>query len=204
MPIEALFWSLLLVLSPALASRLWPSLSKRFDPLPIDIESLAHWIHGLGVPYLAIILGSVSSRKVGLLGLTAEAWFTGGLACALGLGMASFLMGRCIKPPDSVCKLDTILLEETRWAFYRGAAALWLPPTFSPLLGLGIAVLELGITQAIASNLLLPSPKQWKILMRAAFSTLLFLATGNFWLTAGTQLILTATLLKRTQIESTE
>jgi hypothetical protein len=40
--------------------------------------------------------------------------------------------------------------------------------------------------------------------MRAAFSTLLFLATGNFWLTAGTQLILTATLLKRTQIESTE
>jgi hypothetical protein len=196
MPIEALFWSLLLILSPALGSRLWPALRERFGKLPIDIESWAAWIHSLGIPYLAIILGSVSGRKIGLYGQAAGEWFAGLLACSLGLGAAFLFFKRRHERPDPEVDLVSNMLEETRWAFYRGAATLWIPGILSPLLGFSLAALELGFTHIQTSGRQPPSPSQWKIVLRAALSTILFLTTGNFWLTAGTQLVLSSILKK--------
>lgn len=201
MPIEALFWSLLLILSPALGSRLWPTLRERFAPLPIDIKSWAVWIHSLGIPYLAIVLGSVSGRKIGLYGQVPGEWFTGLLACSLGLGAGFFLLKRRNDRPDPEVDLVSNMLEETRWAFYRGASTLWLPGIFSPLLGFGLAALELGITHVLTFGRQIPSPSQWKIVLRTALSTILFLATGNFWLTAGTQLVL-STILKKVAVKT--
>jgi hypothetical protein len=199
MPIEALFWSLLLILSPALGSRLWPALRERFDHLPFDIKAWAAWIHSLGLPYMAIILGSVSGRKMGLYGQAAGEWFVGLLACGLGLGAAILLLNHQDQRPDPEVDLASNIQEETRWAFYRGAATLWLPGMLSPLLGFALAVLELGTTHVQTSGRQPPSPSQWKTVLRAAFSTLLFLATGSFWITAGTQLTIATILNKRSR-----
>ena len=190
MPIEALLWSLLLVISPTLVLYFRPALRERLQRLPYDLEPVAPWIHGLGIPYLALIIGSVSSRQVGLHGFPDVSWFSGGLACAVGIGVAYLARGRMSVRPDPGRKLDAIFLEQSRWAFYRGAAALWFPAPLSSLVGFGIAILELGITHLAAGNPGPPTPLLWKVLMRAAFATVLFAATGNFWLTAGTQLLL--------------
>jgi hypothetical protein len=202
MPIEALLWSSLLVLSPALAFRFWPTVRERFGPLPFDLAALAPWIHGLVLPYLALILGSVSGRHVGLQGFPSASWLSGSLACALGLGAAYVASDRIQSPPDPEIDFGTGLLEETRWAFYRGAAAQWLSYPFGSLLGLGLAVLELAITHLADLKLHSPSLRQWKAILRAALSTLLFLGTGNVWLTVGTQLLLTALLTRQARRKS--
>lgn len=204
MPIEALLWSLLLILGPSLALRVWPTLRERLNQQLLDFESLAPWIHGLGIPYLALILGSVSSRRVGLYGFPTTIWVSGGVACTLGLGAAYFILERISVRPDPEQKIRVLLLEETRWAFYRGAAFLWLPFPFSILLGFGASLLEWGITHVVAHGRRRPSPAQWKVLIRAGLSSLLFVATGNFWLTAGTQLILTTLISKRVSFQSTD
>jgi len=196
MPIEALLWSLLLVISPALALYFRPALRERLQGLPFDLEPVAPWIHGLGLPYLALILGSVSSRLVGLHGFPDESWLSGGLACVLGIGAAYLARDRMSIQPDPGRNLDAIFLEQSRWAFYQGTAALWFPLPLSSLVGFGVAMLELGITHLAARNLGPPSPMLWKVLMRAALSSVLFAATGNFWLTAGTQLLLSMLLVR--------
>ncbi len=200
MPIEALIWSLLIILGPALAHRAWPLLRDRYKNLPDELAALAPWIHGLGLPYLAIILGSVSSRHVGLQGLPTEIWATGGLACVAGLAAAYVAMRQRESRLDPEAGFDTLLLEEGRWAFYRGAARLWLPFPFSAHLGLGMSVLEMGITHFAIHGRKKLSPSQWKALLRAAFSTTLFVATHNFWLTLVTQLILHSPLISRPQL----
>jgi hypothetical protein len=178
---------------------LWPTLRERFDHLPFDIKVWAAWIHSLGLPYMAILLGSVSGRKMGLYGQAAGDWFVGLLACGLGLVAALLLLNRQDNRPDPEVDLVSNIQEETRWAFYRGAATLWLPGMLSPALGFGLAVLELGTTHVQTSGRQPPSPSQWKIVLRVALSTTLFLATGNFWLTAGTQLAIAAILNKRSR-----
>lgn len=197
MPIEALLWSSLMVLGPALAHRAWPALRDRFKTLPEELIPLAPWIHGLGLPYLAIILGSVSSRHVGIQGFPMEIWGTGGLACAAGLAVAYVAIRQRETHLDPEVGLDTLLLEEGRWGFYRGAARLWLPFPFSTLLGLGMFVLEMGITHIAVNGRQKPSTVQWKALLRAALSTILFVATHNLWLTMATGLILHSPLLRR-------
>jgi hypothetical protein len=199
MPIEAFLWSLLLVFTPALAPHIWPKLRERFEPLPFDLETLAPWIHSLGLPYLGLVLGSVSSRHVGLIGFPSASWLSGGLACILGLGAANFALGRITTRPDPERDYATVLLEEARWAFYRGAAAQWIPIAFSPLLGFGLAILELAIAHLAVHGLHPPSSMQWKTMMRAALSSLLFIGTGNVWLTVGTQLLLIILLKRKTR-----
>lgn len=199
MPIEALLWSLLLIIGPFLALRAWPSLRMRFNRTPVDFESLAPWIHGLGIPYLALIIGSVSSRRMGIDGISAQAWVSGAIACALGLGAANVALGRMTVRPDPEQKFSAILLEETRWAFYRSAASLWLPFPLSIILGLGLALLEWGITHIAAHGGRQPSQAQMKVWIRAGLSSLLFFATGNVWLTAGTQLLLTKRIIMQAE-----
>ncbi len=197
MPIEAIIWSLLLMLSPALIARLWPGLRERIDSLPFNITPLGPWFHSLGLPYLAIILGSVSDRKMGLVGITPLAWFMGAIACSIALVVAWLVLGRMPSTPDPECTPRDVLLNETRWTFYRGAASLWLPGIASTILALGMILLEQGIRHVTTLGLEVPPENSWKLLMRATLSTSLFITTGNFWLTAGTQLLLTAGLLKR-------
>lgn len=199
MPVEALIWSLLLVLGPAFAERLWPMLRQRIPPLPINVELWAPWIHGLMLPYLAIIVGSVSGRQVGLYGGQPGVWIAGVIACGIGLILASTLVRRLANLPEPEGELYAVLLDETRWAFYRAAAALWIAGLLSALLGFGMAFIELGLTHALVSGRSAPSQAQWKRLMRAALSTLLFIATGNFWLTAMTQLLLQLVVRREVQ-----
>jgi hypothetical protein len=199
MPIEALVWSLMMVLGPGIAYHIWPRLRSRLSELPFDLEALGPWIHGLGLPYLALILGSVSGRQVGLQDIPIDRWFTGLIAGALGLAAAYGLKQRLSTRSDPEQHLAGLFLEECRWAFYRAAAALWLPFHFSALLGLGAALLEAAITHLSHHAFKLPAPSQWKIIMRAAFSTTIFIFTRNFYLTAGIQLLLAGVLDRQPQ-----
>lgn len=191
MPIEAAVWSLLMVISPGVAARLWPSLQERYQRLSINLEAWAPWIQSLGIPYLALILGSVSDRQMGLVGLKPAMWAVGGTACLIALAASRITLSRTAIKPDPGASASTVLLEEVRWGFYRGAAALWLSGYLASVLGLGLALLELAMTHMFIHGSQLPDLKTWKALLRAVLSTLLFVLTGNFWLTAGTQLLLT-------------
>jgi hypothetical protein len=146
---------------------------------------------------VALILGSVSGRQVGMEGLPAESWIIGGLSCAVGLLVARFALARIPSVPDPGQDLPGTLMEEARWGFYRGAAALWLPGQLYPLVGFGLILLELGTTHALVSGRQPPSLGAWKAALRGALSTCLFIATANFWLTAVTQLILAAGIIQK-------
>jgi hypothetical protein len=190
-----------MILGPALGHRAWSILRDRFKTLPDELDALAPWIHGLGLPYLAIILGSVSSRHVGLQGFPVESWATGGLACVAGLAAGYLVIRQREIYVDPDAGIATLLLEEGRWAFYRGAARLWLPFPFSTLLGLGMSMIEMGITHFVVSDQQKPSTAQWKLLLRAALSTTLFATTQNFWLTLGTQLLLHSPMFNRLRVQ---
>jgi hypothetical protein len=199
MPIEAFIWLLVLVLGPGLAHRFWPQFRSRLPELHFELEALAPWIHSLGLPYLAIILGSVSGRQVGLQDLDLDRWIVGILAGALGWLAVYGLLPRLDTQPDPEQSFSGIFLEESRWAFYRGAAVLWLPFPFSALAGLGVALLELALTHLFRHGRKFPTSAQLKTLMRLGFSTLIFIATRNFYLTVGLQLLLTWVLIRQNQ-----
>ncbi len=194
MPVEAVFWTLLLLLAPVLTARYWATLGERFARIAPELEALAPWVHGVGIPYLAVILGSVSGRQVGLQGNSLERWFTSILACGISLSAAYFLRRRITSPLDPERTFQAALLDEVRWAFYRGVAALWLPFPFSALPGLGLAWVEQSLTHVIAEGWRPPTPQYWKTVLRAALSALIFALTRNFWITTATQMLLTVHL----------
>ncbi len=189
---EAFAWTLVVILGPSLAAALKP----RFDKLEHTWTEFAGWIHAVGLPYLALVLGSISARAAGITRFDPSTWSPGILAAGLGF-LAAVLARRTLPNPPAVYSspLD-VLRFEPRWALYRAAAALWLGD-FSLSVGAGLLLgaLEWGLN-------LRPWEKNaigladWSRLLRLAFSSLLFWATRNLWITLGLQLGLVMLLRK--------
>lgn len=186
---EALLWSTLAIAAPALAQLIWRRFNPRLPEWALPLVSSAGWIHGLLLPYLALILGSIPGGLVGLYGIGLLRWIAGSLACALGL-IAVVIVHRA-RPHPHFQQRSAVerWKDEPRWALYRGTGGLWLGDV---ALGAGLGLVLSGLEWALAglarsSTDLRSEPRE--PLYRSAVSTALFLLTRNFWLTAGTQLI---------------
>lgn len=172
---ESAGWVALAVLAPAAIQLLWRRL--RVPAWQPYLDSLAPWLYGIGPAYLALITGAVRARHFGLAGRPALVWAAGLVFCSAWL----LVSARWLKPAGRWPKPARGVLDEPRWALYRAAAAGWIgSPPLGALLGLGLAAGELGLGWvARPGQKALP----WEALARAASSSVLFVLTGNFWLT---------------------
>lgn len=186
---EALLWSVLAVAAPALAQLLWRRLDARLPDWAQPVAQSAAWIHGLVLPYIALVLGSIPGGLVGLYAIDPLRWIAGSLACALGL--IAVAIAHRFGPRPHLLQRSAVdrWVDEPRWALYRGAGALWLGDlALGAGLGWALSGLEWALTGLSSGSTDLKS-RDREPLYRSAVSTALFLLTRNFWLTAGTQLI---------------
>lgn len=188
MPWEAAFWVGVALLSPIAAEVIWPRLSIRLGEQAEIAERFAPWAWGLIPAYLALITGAVPARDLGLTGHSPFAWFGGALICGALIGIAALLRwpkGDWPEPTRGV-------LDEPRWALYRGAGLLWIAgPAPGLLIGLGLSLLEWGIRfqpwktrRGRDPRRWQAPPGTWETLLRMASSASIYTLTRNFWLTA--------------------
>jgi hypothetical protein len=88
------------------------------------------------------------------------------------------------------------LLDEARWAFYRGAAIGWAGPLWGLSLGAGLALFEWSALRGIGAPLGLRerAPLRAGWFVRAGLSMLTFAFTQNIWVTMAAGLLMTAGL----------
>lgn len=166
----------------AWAARRAPAL-KRAAPL-------VPWIDGLLLPFVALMRGAVTPREFGLSGHAGREWLIGSLfAGALVVAGAAALRRRTygwehLDPVDAA-------LDEGRWGLYRAAGVAWTSGRLpGAAIGLALAWVEGFLRRGGPVG-----PRAWAKanplrLLRPAASFLLFVVTGNAWLTAIGQALL--------------
>ena len=215
--LEALFWVGLAILSPALATPVWPrmvSVLKLSESTQDLAQRLAPWLWGFVPAYLALITGAIPARFFGLIGHSPLAWFGGAIICGALVGLAglvSWTEGSWPTPTRGV-------LDEPRWALYRAAGVLWMPrPELGLLIGLALGLVEWAICFKPWKGPLLKTLRMWRTaevdtrwpagtwetVVRVAVSSLIFATTRNFWLTALTQAVLLGMVRRKWPDDST-
>lgn len=194
MRFEALAWSLLEVIAPALmrvARQRWTWFTQEW----IEVSA---WAHDLLIPYLALILGSISGRDAGLVNLPLHSWIPAGTACLAGLAAAFLVLRRLPEIPRIHTTPLEVLRPEPRLALYRAAMAAWVSdlPLAIAIGGLLAASEWLLSAQPWSGKVV--SSRSWAQLIRIAFSGVIFWATRNLWLTAATQAV-AVLLIQRTR-----
>ncbi len=183
MPFEALAWTLIILLSPTLTRGLQSRLGK-IDRWWLE---LAGWFHAVWIPFLALILGSISARAAGILPFNFTSWLSDLLVCALAFMAAAFVRRALPHPAQTYSNPLDVLRFEPRWALYRATTALWIGDfTLSVGASLLLGVLEWSLDQRLRERAPL-SPILWSRLLRLAFSSLIFWATRNLWITVALQ-----------------
>jgi hypothetical protein len=147
---------------------------KNFEWLPKSMP----WLRSAGLLYVAVVFGWVSMRDAGILGQTAEEWLAGALFALVCGGVGGWLSKRyAVEMP-----LANWVQDEIRWTFYR--AVVWpvvvLLPVAVPV-ALIVAFLEWRLEEALLGHAWdWNQTAPW--LVRAVFSSLLFLLAHNLWL----------------------
>jgi hypothetical protein len=194
---EAFFWVAAQIAFGVMGAAVWPRLKQFAGTTGEGLAAGARLAHALAIPYLALLLGSVSARDTGLVGLDAQPYFLGdwlpAAAWAIGLGaLASVVYAwRGVYPGATP---GNALLDECRWGFYRGAALGWVSPSltsaaslphslFGVLLGLGLAAIEWGLVRGVHQATDEPVVPAAGWLARACLSTLIFFLSRNLWVT---------------------
>ena len=172
---------------------IWPWLNRR---LLVWLEGLGQtsafwyaelepWFYGLVPPYAAWFLGWVPAR---LLGFNGRGGLVGWLLFGIILLVLLLFYWRWLLPKLQLNKLgfrpDHALLDEPRWAFYRGIAWLWLWDVWwGMLLGLLFILVEWTLTHRTWLAEQRTDEIVYFDLARRATSTLAFALSGNLWLT---------------------
>lgn len=186
---EAAVWSLLGVGSPLLAQRLEERLAERLGEAAWALPEVAFWLHGLLWPFAAVLTGAVPANFLGLFGGGSPLHWVGGALLMAGLYTALWVFLRHRHVATPAFRYDRVVLDEPRWALYRGSGRLLLAdPALGTLLGLLLAVLEWGLSTQIWKPARRRQPSVCLILARTAGSSLAFALTMNLWLTVGFQL----------------
>jgi hypothetical protein len=193
MPLEAIAWSLIVLLGPSTARALRSRLGE-IDPWWIEV---AGWIHAFGLPFLAVIFGSISARAAGVIPFEPVSWLRDLLVCCL-VFLAVVLAQRAYphRAQTYTSPLDALSFEP-RWALYRASASLWVGDfTLSVGAGMLLGVLDLYLDQRPWERNGI-KPSAWATLMRLVFSSLVFWATHNLWITIALQIGLILMIQKR-------
>ncbi len=191
---EAFFWVAAQLALGVMGAALWPRLRPQAGTAADGVATAGRWLYALALPYLALLLGSLSARDMGLVGLDAQPYglsdWLPALAWAAAWGVAAgglYAWGR-IYPGATP---GNALLDECRWAFYRGAALGWVAPglptpsqrLLGVLLGLGLAALEWGLLRSVRLAAGEPVPPAAGTFARAWLSAFVFLFSRNLWVT---------------------
>jgi hypothetical protein len=140
------------------------------------LRDWAPWIHGIGLPYLSLLLGWIAARDYGLGGQTLPEWLAG-IFFAVAFGA---LLGR-LSPRFAEARGWGDVRAEARWTLYR--AAVW-PWTGNLAIAVGI-----GLAATAAEFLWRARPEGERLfpkrgilfLVRAGGSAVLFLLAHNFY-----------------------
>jgi hypothetical protein len=190
--VEAGLWVVASLGAKPAAQILWPRLRTRIGDWGDLIERAAPWLHALVPLYLSLMTGAVLGWGVGLYGFGLDGSLLGALAgllfCAVLYGIGRFPSERIQTPiPPGY---EAALQDELRWAFYRGAAVVWLGEIWlGGLLGWGLAVVEWLLAVQPWKDAAWKDPQQWATLMRAAASAALFMLSRNLWLVLAFQIL---------------
>jgi hypothetical protein len=164
------------ILPPAV--RLFPA--RILSGIPSRIPQLsgwAPWIGSVGLPYLGLMMGWISSRDFGLTGHTAAEWIIGAAAAVI-LGM---LLGR-VSVRVSTALGWGVICDEARWTLYRAAAWPWVGS-----LPLAVSAALVAACAEFAWGRKLGGEKLFDtvgilFLAHAACSAVIFLLAHNFFL----------------------
>jgi ABC-type antimicrobial peptide transport system permease subunit len=160
---------------------------------------IALFLYQVGLPFLALIAGSVSLDLLGLgidwfredhlLGFTLREWlegsaFTAG-AVVFVIGVLAFTRApnpTSITPESGLLALRNAIYDEAHWALYRSPFVLLLGDgMFGALAGLALVLIEHGVRQRVAPHQI--SRGRWLLLVLGLLtSALLFVLTQNLWL----------------------
>ena len=198
--IDTAIWVALTVAAPVGARTLRTRLQSRTASWNEELSFWTRAAYGVVPLYGAWVTGAVSGTDGGMLGVGLTRWLSGGALCAaLLLAIAFTLRLPAVRHRVQAWVHPTrswlVLLDEPRWAFYRGAGAVALggvaPAQF---LGLALGGLEWLARNGRPSRSL--STEALSELVRLGMSAVLFALTRNLWLILGTQAVLAALLLR--------
>lgn len=183
---ESFFWVAAQLAFGLLGVSLWPQFKTIFGGAAGRLAEVGRLAHSLTIPYIALLIGSVSARDTGLIGAEALPYSLADWARALmwaaafgGAALATRVWLR--REPD--VPPAWALLDEVRWAFYRGAAIGWIGLFGGVALGAGLATLEWAVLKGLRTSLGESTPVRLSNLLRLALSTAVFAVTLNVWAT---------------------
>ncbi|MGD8605390.1 MAG: hypothetical protein PVF49_12545 [Anaerolineales bacterium] len=191
--IEAGLWVLVSLAAQPAVQWLWPHLKGRVGEWADLIERTGPWLLAVGPLYLSLMTGAVLGSRVGLYGFGLEGSLLGagtGLLMIAGLyAVVRYLPDRVQLPEPPA--YEGVLLDEMRWAFYRGAAASWMDLFWlGGFFGWGLAVVEWLLRVRPWKDAAWREPELWEAPIRAAVSAGLYLISRNVWLVIALQLLL--------------
>lgn len=162
-----------------------PIIEHRWPRWRNPVSLLAPWLHGPALAFAALFSGALPGQALGLLG--SGGWI-GWLWGALMVVLLWFAARRALQRWPIALDLeryDVVVLDEPRWALYRGGG--WLLTGsffFGALAGLGLALLEWLLRWRGWRRQTRSSAPACFALARVGSSALVFSLTGNLWLTA--------------------
>jgi len=197
---EAAIWLVASLAAPAVGRALDRRLPSRLMAWRAELAFWADVGYGVLPLYLPWVTGSVLGIDSGLAGISAGRWLTG--AAVSGAAIAALAI--VVRVRSARCVLQTwfipapnwlFVLDEPRWAFYRGAAAAFVGSSAVAqvgglLLGAGEWLVRRGRPTRATS------PAVWSGLVRLGVSAVLFAVTRNLWLVALTQAAAQALVLR--------
>ena len=136
------------------------------------------WLRNLGLPYLALMLGAVAARDMGLRGHSLLDWVFG-LLLAGGVAALGWRLRQAQAWPEST----QAALDEVRWALYRALAWGWSGSLVVGLLvGFGVSLIERALMRASETGTLRLVRDDGPWLVRSLTSGAMFGIAHNLWL----------------------
>jgi hypothetical protein len=171
------------------------------------LEQFLRLVYFIGVPYAALLTGSMASIDMGLtgaggsiLGWSPAEWLRGlstalmlGAIALIPIGVASRQIARAGRPLGTDDRsAGTVIIEaiyaEIHWTFYRAAPLILLGEVYVAVL-FGVLLVGVEWIVVLIRNGLSPSPEERQTWLRRgvllALSAALFALTRNVWLAIG-------------------
>ncbi len=179
---------------------------RRIGALALRVSSTAplvgagRFAFNIGVPYAALLLGSLDARLAGLTGLD---WLHSlGVGTVFAIATAALLWldrvhlhvtapspssAETVPPPTRSSVLATLWLvafQQAHWAFYRSGATVLLGAYNGVFAGLTLVIIEWILNPAWRAGWMKQQQSFAFDLALALTTTILFLLTGNLWVCA--------------------